>query len=211
LSINKGRLYTFPVPANVLPGIPGGNLTASASDYVAISGIRRWTQLVAPTASEPELNDIGQRHGILREVSYDPQTAGLLKQQLSVTDILDGSSNTFMIGELAGRPDVYNARRVVVAQGLNPGAGWGDAFNGEHWPDGTSADGNPGSNGQIPDGPCLMNCSNVQSAGGFYSFHSGGANFIIADGSVRFFSDTTPNRVLVFMITSQRGEVIPTN
>src|SRR5437764_6773298 len=126
---------------------------------------------------------------------------------MRITDITDGSSNTFLAGELAGRPDVYNAARQVVAAGVNPGAGWGDAFNGEHWPNGTSFDGNlVGSN--VPGGTCLINCSNLQSRG-MYSFHTGGCNFLSADGSVRFFSQSTDNRVVVFMITSQRGEVVP--
>jgi prepilin-type N-terminal cleavage/methylation domain-containing protein len=208
-SPNRGRQYSFPVPANVLPAIPGGTLTASASDYTAITGVRNWTQLVAPTSTEPDLVDIGQRQGVLRGTTQDPSIASSFSPQMRIADITDGTSNTFMIGELAGRPDVYNARRQVIAQGVNPGAGWGDAFNGEHWPNGTSQDGNI-VNGNIPVGTCLINCSNFQSRG-MYSFHTSGANFLVTDGSVRFFSDSTSNRVLVFMITSQRGEVIPSN
>jgi len=205
-SPNNGRIYTFPVPANVLPAVPGGNLMASASDYTAISGIRNWTALVAPTTSETDLVDIGQRHGILRSYSKDAPSAGA--GSLKMTEISDGTSNTFLVGELAGRPDVYNARRQVVAQGVNPGAGWGDAFNGEHWPNGSTTDGNIVS-GDVPTGPCLINCSNLESRGGAYSFHTSGANFVLGDGSVRFFSQSTSNRVIVFMITSQRGDVVP--
>ncbi len=204
-SPNRGRIYSFPVPSGVLPGLPGGTLTASASDYTAITGVRRWTELVVPLPTETDLTDIGQRHGILRGVSVE--MPGPFSPQMRIADVTDGTSNTFLIGELAGRPDVYNARRQVIAQGVNPGAGWGDGFNGEHWPNGTTTDGNiVGSN--VPVGPCLINCSNLQSRA-FYSFHTGGANFILADGSVRFFSERASNRVLVFMITSQRGEVVP--
>jgi len=208
-SPNRGRIYTFPVPANVLPAMPAGTLTASASDYTAITGVRGWNTLVAPTAAETDLQDIGQRHGVLRGSTQDPSIAGSFSPQMRITDITDGTSNTFLVGELAGRPDVYNANRQVIATGINPGAGWGDGFNGEHWPNGTSADGNL-VGGNIPTGTCLINCSNFQSRG-FYSFHTGGSNFVLADGSVRFFSATTSNRVLVFMITCQRGEVVPSN
>jgi hypothetical protein len=97
---------------------------------------------------------------------------------MTIPSITDGLSNTFMVCELAGRPDVYNARRQVIAQGVNPGAGWGDGFNGEHWPNGTSFDGNIDSTGNIPAGTCLINCSNYQSRA-FYSFHSGGCNFLL--------------------------------
>jgi prepilin-type N-terminal cleavage/methylation domain-containing protein len=206
-SPSKGKLYSFPVPANVLPAIPGGTLTASRSDYTAITGVRNWNQLVAPTAAETDLQDIGQRHGVLRGSTQDQSIIGSFSPQMGIADITDGTSNTFLVGELAGRPDVYNARRQVIAQGINPGAGWGDAFNGEHWPNGTSADGMP-VNGNVPVGTCLINCSNLQSRG-MYSFHTSGCNFVLSDGSVRFFSQSTNNRVLVFMITSQRGEVVP--
>jgi len=209
-SPNNGRIYNFPVPANVggIPGVPAGTFTGATSDYSAISGIRNWTNLVQPTASETSLNDIGQRNGILRVPSADPALASATSPAMSVASVTDGTSNTFMLIELAGRPDVYNARRTVVAPGVNPGAGWGDAFNGEHWPTGSSFDGNL-SGSDVPQGTCLINCSNLESRGGAYSFHDGGANFLVADGSVRFVSASTNNRVIVFMITASRGEVIP--
>ena len=205
-SVNKGRIYSFPVPANVLPAIPAGTLTAATSDYTAITGVRNWNILVNPLPTETDIQDIGQRHGILRGTTQDRSIATSFSPQMGIADVLDGTSNTFLVGELAGRPDVYNARRVVIATGVNPGAGWGDGFNGEHWPNGTSLDGNI-VNGAIPAGPCLINCSNFQSRG-FFSFHPGGCNFALADGSVRFFSENTKTRTLAFMITSQRGEVV---
>jgi prepilin-type N-terminal cleavage/methylation domain-containing protein len=208
-SPNNGRIYNFPVPANVLPGMPAGTYTGATSDYVGITGVRNWTQLVNPLPTETNLTDIGQRQGILRGTTQDPSIAAQLAPQMGIADVTDGTSNTFMLGECAGRPDLYNAAHTVIAAGVNPGAGWGDGFNGEHWPNGTSFDGN--LSGSSPAaGTCLINCSNAQSRG-FFSFHTAGANFLIGDGSVRFFSQSTNNRVLVFMITSQRGEVIPSD
>jgi prepilin-type N-terminal cleavage/methylation domain-containing protein/prepilin-type processing-associated H-X9-DG protein len=213
-SPNNGRIYNFPVPANLngtLPGLPAGTFTGSTSDYTASSGIRNWTQLVNPLPTETNLTDIGQRNGPMRVTQHDsPSAAASFSPYLSVTDITDGTSNTIMVGELAGRPDFYNAAHTTTGPaGANVGAGWADAFNGEHWPNGTSFDGNfVGSN--IPGGTCLINCSNAESRG-FYSFHTSGVNFLLCDGSVRFFSQSTNNRVLVFMITAQRGEVIPSD
>jgi prepilin-type N-terminal cleavage/methylation domain-containing protein/prepilin-type processing-associated H-X9-DG protein len=208
-STNQGRIYSFPVPANVLPGIPGGVLTASASDYTAITGVRKWNILVNPNpATEPDLVDIGQRHGILRGVSQDPSVSALFSPQMTIAAIRDGLSNTFLATELAGRPDLYNAARQVIAQGVNPGAGWGDPFNGEHWPGGTTIDGNiVNSSGTLDGGPCIINCTNQQSRN-FYSFHPSGVNVVMGDGSVRFLRDNTPTRLVAFMITSQRGEII---
>src|SRR5205085_12065329 len=41
-SPNQGRMYTFPIPANVLPNMPAGTFTGSTSDYTAITGVRSW-------------------------------------------------------------------------------------------------------------------------------------------------------------------------
>jgi hypothetical protein len=208
-SPNNGRIYNFPVPANVLPGLPAGTFTGATSDYTGITGVRNWTTLVVPLPSEPNLTDIGIRNGILAGTSQDPTIASQVDPQQGIANVTDGMSNTFMLGECAGRPDLYNAQRVVIAAGVNPGAGWADGFNGEHWPNGTSFDGNI-SGGDVAAGTCLINCSNEQSRG-FYSFHTGGCNFLIGDGSVRFFGSTTNNRILVFMITAHRGEVVPSD
>src|SRR5262249_28833133 len=134
--------YTFPVPANVLPGMPAGTFTGSASDYANISGVRKWEILVAPFQSGPGFADLGQRHGILRNSSQSPGNS-LSANQMSIRSVTDGLSNTFMIQELAGRPDFYNAARQLTGPaGGNSGAGWGDGFNGESWPGGTTLDGN---------------------------------------------------------------------
>lgn len=202
---NQNRVYTFPVPANILPGIPAGNLEAAASDYSAMSGIRNWAQLVSPSPSETDLQDTGNRHGVLNPYSQGLPAAG--SRRLTITQITDGSSNTMIISEVAGRPDIYNrARQKVNLPPLNmtEGAGWGDPFNGENWMSGTTFDGDP----TAPSGPCLINCNNLTGRS-LYSWHSGGINAVMGDGSVRFISDSTATRVIAFLITSQRGEVLP--
>jgi prepilin-type N-terminal cleavage/methylation domain-containing protein/prepilin-type processing-associated H-X9-DG protein len=201
---NANRLYQFPVPGGILPGLPSGTLQASASDYTATTGIRNWTQLVNPNPTETDLFDIGQRHGLLN--AYSSLTAIGATRRLTLVTATDGSSNTFLVGELAGRPDVYNRNRAKVPLpplNMTEGAGWGDPFNGEHWPAGTTFDGNP----TAASGPCLINCNNVTGRG-FYSFHPGGVNMGMGDGSVRFFRESMATRQFAFMITSQRGEVV---
>ncbi len=42
----------------------------------------------------------------------------------------------------------------------------------------------------------------------FYSFHTGGANFAFADGSVRFLGESMNLRVLASMVTRASGEVV---
>ncbi len=205
-STNNGRIYNFPVPANVggIPGVPAGTFTGATSDYTALSGIRNFSALINQLPTET----FGDRTGVLRTTSADPLLAGSVSKAIGVSGITDGTSNTFMITELAGRPDLMNAAHTVIAPGVNPGAGWADAFNGEHWPTGSSFDGNL-SGADVPQGLCLINCSNEESRGGAFSFHTAGANFLLSDGSVRFFSQSTNNRVICFMITATGGEVVP--
>jgi len=211
-SPNNGKLYTFPVPADFLgkgSGFPAGTLTAATTDYIAITGIRNWDQVVA-NAAYPSPS--GGRDGMMLGVSNELASVG--KPRLSVTAISDGSSNTFMLSELAGMPSVYNAQYQVIADGFtknpfNSGAGWGDGSNGENWPEGSPFDGNLVGT-DVPAGPCLINCSNLKGRG-FFSFHTGGCNFLIADGSVRFFANSTPGAVLALMITPQDGMVVPAN
>ena len=54
-------------------------------------------------------------------------------------------------------------------------------------------------------GPCVVNCINDKEV---YSFHTGGANVCMADGSVRFLKASTPIDVVLQLLTRARCEVI---
>ena len=56
-------------------------------------------------------------------------------------------------------------------------------------------------------GPMKINATN-ESGFLFYSFHTGGANFGFADGSVRFLRDSTQLWTLAAMTTRSGGEVV---
>ena len=112
-----------------------------------------------------------------------PIVGALDKNQFSpILAITDGTSNTIMIAEDAGRPQGYAAggRSISAANGGNPGqAGWADG-NGAFSIDGAQP------NGAIV-GTCPLNCSNNSE---IYSFHTNGANVVFADGSVHFLKDS---------------------
>ena len=109
---------------------------------------------------------------------------------------------------VAGRPTVYNGRTPASPQPNSgfgtEGGGWADPGNGENWLAGSLFDGtDPGG-----AGPCLINCTN-KTGRGLYAFHTSGVNVVLADGSVRHLSAGINPKVVAFMVTKKKGEVIP--
>ena len=119
----------------------------------------------------------------------------------SVTEVRDGASNTLMMSECAGRPDRWVLGKLVTPGGGQDG-GWANRDNeyivhGALTTDGTTA-----------PGPCHTNCNNGNEV---YSFHSGGANHVFADGSVHFITASMDIRVFVRFVTRQAGDIVPSN
>ncbi len=125
----------------------------------------------------------------------------------SIAQITDGLSNTILFSEDSNRPE-YWVKGVRVydrippfggaAAGSTSGGVWADHLKG-FGIEGTSADGN------TLVGECAINCNNSYE---IYSFHSGGANAAMADGSVRFLRESMTIRTLAALTTRGAGEVI---
>jgi prepilin-type N-terminal cleavage/methylation domain-containing protein/prepilin-type processing-associated H-X9-DG protein len=112
--------------------------------------------------------------------------------------IRDGSSNTILVTEDAGRPQLWQAGQAVAGKAQSiEGGPWAGFKNGillqGAKPDGTAK-----------FGTCAVNCTNDHEV---YSFHPGGANAVFADGSVHFLGESINIRVLARMITRAGGEV----
>jgi len=116
----------------------------------------------------------------------------------SIPEIRDGTSNTFLLSECAGRPDEWNAGKLAIANGQVDG-GWADTNN-EYITHGYD------QTGTTTPGPCHTNCTNNNEV---YSFHSGGAHHVFADGSVRFIMSSMDIRQFVRFITMRGEEVTP--
>jgi prepilin-type N-terminal cleavage/methylation domain-containing protein/prepilin-type processing-associated H-X9-DG protein len=113
-----------------------------------------------------------------------------------MTDISDGTSNTTLLTEDAGRPRLWQAGRKGPDQAI-PGGPWA-GFETEITVMGSTQD------GTNRPGLCALNCSNDHEG---YSFHTGGANAVFADGHVRFLSVGMSVRTLAALVTRAGGEV----
>jgi len=130
-----------------------------------------------------------------------------------IRDITDGTSNTIQVAEVANRNELWRDGKLVPltdpeaqAQAISGGGAWADVFSGENWVAGRLYDGTD-SGSSDGGGPCAVNCSNFRGAG-LYSWHTGGAQILLCDGSVRFISENLSQTVLGALITSQSGEVV---
>src|SRR5262249_55072557 len=121
-----------------------------------------------------------------------------------VLAITDGTSNTLLVGELAGRPMAYRAGRQVAPFAPFQGAGWADALNGENWFIGSLFDGTEPSNG----GPCVINCTNSR-ARVLCSSPTLVATGPLADGPVRSVSSSLNQCTFAYLVTKKKGDLVP--
>lgn len=133
--------------------------------------------------------------------SSDQLAGALQPDQPTPTNALrDGTSQTILIVEMAGKNDLWRSggRTGEKLSGYYGGqGGWADATSGASQLYGSTHD------GTISPGPCGIDCSNDY---GLYAFHGGGANVLFADGSVRLLQRNTDIRVLAGLITRAGGE-----
>lgn len=174
------------------PGVrnPGPN-NIGPGDYGSVNAIRRrfYTANGVPNFPIPGSNP-------------DDEAIGALQKELDtpILSIADGTSQTILIGEDAGRPNLWQQGKdtgLITADGL----GWAD-------PDcGFSVDGVvPGTFGTnwSTGGTCIMNCTNDSE---FYSFHRTGMNTTMADGSVRYLTSGISPATLAALVTAQGGDL----
>jgi prepilin-type N-terminal cleavage/methylation domain-containing protein/prepilin-type processing-associated H-X9-DG protein len=133
---------------------------------------------------------------------------GALRQngRTNITEISDGTSNTTLFSEAAGRSLQFFASGGGVAYDPTKITGpiWADSDN-RLTVTGTDPTGMDST--QFGKGPCAMNCNNLQ--GDIYSFHTGGANIGFCDGSVRFVQQSISIVTLAALVTKAGGEVTP--
>ncbi|HAV32885.1 MAG TPA: prepilin-type cleavage/methylation domain-containing protein [Planctomycetaceae bacterium] len=183
-------------PANAFAaGVPPMNMTwkGGRTDYGGTTGIRGVYGNLAYNN-----NQGGDRDGCLT-------AAGLNGSTSRMRDVTDGTSNTLMFGERTGGVRLYYkstpATNLPAVLGVTNGGSWSDALAFEHWLQGSLYDGTG-----LGGGPCAM-CTNIRG-NGFHSFHTGGCQFALVDGSVRFISENVAASVFASTVTKKKGEIV---
>jgi prepilin-type N-terminal cleavage/methylation domain-containing protein/prepilin-type processing-associated H-X9-DG protein len=158
-----------------------GTGTAACMDYAAVKGVDPLL------ADQGWISPVGDYDGVM-----------LQNFMARVADITDGTSQTILIAEDAGRPQIWHVGHLVPDQLSTCGA-WGAWAGCQIQVKGATPD------GTAKYGPCAVNCTNQQE---LYAFHPGGVNVLFADGSVRFLSANMGIQVLARLCTRAGGEVV---
>jgi prepilin-type processing-associated H-X9-DG protein/prepilin-type N-terminal cleavage/methylation domain-containing protein len=195
------------------PSAPGSKTNALGGKvYPALNTTSTgWTSDYAPLCQVKTTKDAsGAEVGYVNPLvaaAYPPGTVpskGALRQNgvTRIVEISDGTSNTTLYSEAAGRNQQLYAGKVSAPYDATKITGpiWADSDNRL-----TVTGTDPTGTTNIGSGPCAINCNNLQ--GDIYSFHPGGANVVFADGSVRFVRENISIVTLAALVTKAGGEV----
>ena len=120
--------------------------------------------------------------------------------QVRIADVTDGTSNTLFVGE---RPASTNLLWGWWPAGYGNGAGDGDSVLGSRDAALAVLHGAPATNVGLRPG----NLNNQGDTAHWWSLHTGGVNFLMGDGSVRFLSYSA-DAILPQLSTRNGGEVV---
>jgi prepilin-type N-terminal cleavage/methylation domain-containing protein/prepilin-type processing-associated H-X9-DG protein len=184
-----------------------GNYTMASINYVGSQGdMKNFTIFdylcTDPVQAAGPTNGCG---GTFRGIFGDCSSA----QSITIAQVTDGTSNTFLIGENSPNLNsglAWASGNDIYATSIVP-LNWMTKLK----------NGQIDSNGDVcspsawnpTDPTSQIHCYNNQwYYQGFKSFHPGGANFAFADGSVRFIKQSISSRVYMALSTRAAGEVI---
>jgi prepilin-type N-terminal cleavage/methylation domain-containing protein len=217
--------------AGGLSTVPLNLTNAGAIDYISTIQVQG-TLANAVNSSNNASNDLnGWSVGGLVEPAV--VSASFTPFGGRISDITDGTSNTMMVGELVGRNQLYyTGNKLQTSVSLPDEASWQANFGGGAWADPSNGQwkligalpsgvfnypgGSPTSSPN--PGTCFINCSNARSAvgdqdpeqysAGLYSFHTGGSQILLCDGTVRFLSANISAQTFVALVSSQNGDIV---
>jgi prepilin-type N-terminal cleavage/methylation domain-containing protein/prepilin-type processing-associated H-X9-DG protein len=227
--VGPNPAYSTALPAFLCPSTPSGSPTADFSESLGNSITDFNMKIVYAPPLTLGRTDYAPDAGVSADIPGLNVRSGasIIAQPpappVRLTDITDGSSNTVMIVEDAGRPSWYSSKGLVTSgpaigsyqagpNGPTPqgGGAWADPLNyiATHGsdPSGTGIAAGGGFR-RIPQAPwsCALMCSNDSE---IYAFHSGGCNALFGDGSVRFLQAGLTLNQLGALLSRAGGEVM---
>ena len=155
----------------------------------------------------PAAGDYASTHGVNHDYCelsswplYSPfdNNGVLTDEPCRLCSIQDGLSQTFLLQEDAGRPQLWRMGRFVP--GRSTEAGWADPGYE------IALDGSDRSyiGGGQKMGTCVINCTNDNE---MYSFHRGGALALFADGAVRFIANEIDPHIFAALTTRASADM----
>jgi prepilin-type N-terminal cleavage/methylation domain-containing protein/prepilin-type processing-associated H-X9-DG protein len=200
-----GGAFCFPGGSTGATNLnPPPGQTWARTDYFPIVGIH--DALIDTLGLRSQYPGSTQMAGTLN----DPQYPG--GGPFKITAVTDGTSNTIFMSECGGKPVGYNRKRQIYKSEVNGlpvdgsiepvssgGGAWGDMFTYSALAGGRCDD----SGFRL--GPCMINTTSNNE---IYAWHTGGANALFGDGSVRFLKESTAATVVIALVTRSGGESV---
>ena len=211
--VDKLTIKTYRCPSSVLPDFHPGSCTNVTNSFQMFT---TYVGVAGTTLDTPVNTNIGCCAG------SGPINGGsgilCTNCTTKMTSITDGTSNTILVGEQSDHLRDANSQPYIPGTGaltsqgphgwvMGAGGGGVGAANGERqfnittvrWEINRRVLGNSASNGTNENSG-----SNIP----FTATHTGGANMLMGDGSIRFMRDSTTLLILQGLSSKDRGEVV---
>ncbi len=224
----KTQIPSFQCPSSPISGTSRAPDGYGGWDYmfISVSDVEEQTGMTDAPGTRPVAaarRTAMTRQGMLsceRGWGFGAVTDGTSNTILCIEDAGRAHPNAGLFGSLSSRPSVIPADSVAWSGGSTGGRrmyAWADPDSGTNGLSGPSNAVSPASrvvainqNKTPMGGPatCLWRNNNCGPNDEPFSFHTGGVNAVMGDGSVRFMSDSTDWRTLKSLAASQDGLVV---
>ena len=215
LALLQVPVFYCPSNSRHLVDLPGYAADRYASHYYGVAGAIGRDPSGQFYRTDPRQKSVAAFGSILGPFANTGTI--IIGGQVSFGDITDGLTNTFLLGEISWsdygahynwiRGTVISNPAGITALASSKGMAHNFPINAGKRSESLDIVLEEGDNGEdkiykVP----LRGMAAGHGVSGFGSNHSGGANFTFADGSVRFYSDTTDTTLLIYLSTRDGGE-----